>query len=404
MAQLILDGKHYGPHAFIVPIRDMKTHEPLPGITVGDVGPKFGLNTLDNGFLLFNNVRIPHENMLAKYAHISKETGVYEKPPNAKVGYGTMTWVRANIVMYARLVIARAATVAIRYTAVRRQFGDKDAPIYVRGQILETPTLDYTMVQYRLLPLIAQSFALQFTGDQMSTEPSQSSENSLMSERLYMKNQKEMAGGNFGLLADLHASSTGLKSLTSSMAAEAIELARRACGGHGFSMFSGLVHFYQDYRINSSSSLTNNSTHCNLGRRQVHSPHFLNLTVVTCLLNKWLVISLKQQDCYKKREAMFLPLHQILQLSISKVYTRLSVLISAYMKNPGAKCPVRRIGDLRNNELLLQCFGHRAAYMVEHARHLRDIEHRSWNSLLVEFYRMSVGTSPSPPSHLGTLY
>jgi len=31
------------------------------------------------------------------------------------------------------------------------------------------------------------------------------------------------------------------------MAADGIELARRACGGHGFSMFSGLVHFYQDY-------------------------------------------------------------------------------------------------------------------------------------------------------------
>ena len=72
-----------------------------------------------------------------------------------------------------------------------------------------------------------------------------------------MKNQKEMAGGNFGLLADLHASSTGLKSLTSSMAAEAIELARRACGGHGFSMFSGLVHFYQDYRTSFPSSYTN---------------------------------------------------------------------------------------------------------------------------------------------------
>ena len=35
--------------------------------------------------------------------------------------------------------------------------------------------------------------------------------------------------------------------LTSRMAADGIELARRACGGHGFSMFSGLVHFYQDY-------------------------------------------------------------------------------------------------------------------------------------------------------------
>jgi len=48
--------------------------------------------------------------------------------------------------MYARLVLARAATVAVRYTAIRRQFGDKDAPIYVHGQVLETPTLDYTMV------------------------------------------------------------------------------------------------------------------------------------------------------------------------------------------------------------------------------------------------------------------
>jgi acyl-CoA oxidase len=146
MAQLILDGKSHGPHAFIVPIRDLKTHKPLPGVTVGDVGPKFGLNTLDNGFVLFDHVRVPHENMLAKYSHVVKASGSYERPPNAKVGYGTMTWVRANIVMYARLVLARAATVAIRYTAIRRQFGDKDAPIYVHGQVLETPTLDYTMV------------------------------------------------------------------------------------------------------------------------------------------------------------------------------------------------------------------------------------------------------------------
>lgn len=48
--------------------------------------------------------------------------------------------------MHARLVLARAATVAIRYTAIRRQFGDKDAPIYVHNQIIETPVLDYTMV------------------------------------------------------------------------------------------------------------------------------------------------------------------------------------------------------------------------------------------------------------------
>jgi hypothetical protein len=65
----------------------------------------------------------------------------------------------------------------------------------------------------------------------------------------------------------------------------------------------------------------------------------------------------------------------------------------AYMQNPEAKCTVRRIGDLRSNKLILDCFGHRAAYMVMRAVYLRDVEHSTWNSLLVEFYRMSVGTS-----------
>lgn len=42
MAQLIIDGKAYGPHPFVVHIRDMKTHEPLENIHVFDIGPKFG--------------------------------------------------------------------------------------------------------------------------------------------------------------------------------------------------------------------------------------------------------------------------------------------------------------------------------------------------------------------------
>ena len=42
MARLFLAGKDYGPHAFIVQLRDLKTHKTLPGIKVGDIGPKFG--------------------------------------------------------------------------------------------------------------------------------------------------------------------------------------------------------------------------------------------------------------------------------------------------------------------------------------------------------------------------
>ncbi|KAL0396592.1 UNVERIFIED_CONTAM: Acyl-coenzyme A oxidase 2, peroxisomal [Sesamum calycinum] len=45
-----------GVHAFIVPIRDMKTHKPLPGVEIHDCGHKVGLNGVDNGALRFRKV------------------------------------------------------------------------------------------------------------------------------------------------------------------------------------------------------------------------------------------------------------------------------------------------------------------------------------------------------------
>lgn len=38
---------------------------------VGDIGPKFGFDEVDNGYLKLENVRIPRENMLMKYAKVS---------------------------------------------------------------------------------------------------------------------------------------------------------------------------------------------------------------------------------------------------------------------------------------------------------------------------------------------
>lgn len=47
----------YGPHPFIVQVRDMKTHQPLDGIVIGDIGPKYGYATVDNAYMLFDNFR-----------------------------------------------------------------------------------------------------------------------------------------------------------------------------------------------------------------------------------------------------------------------------------------------------------------------------------------------------------
>lgn len=69
-------GKNYGVHPFLVQVRDIKTRKPLPGITVGDNGPKVGFSVKDNGFVRFNHVRIPRENMLMRYAKVSK-TGIF---------------------------------------------------------------------------------------------------------------------------------------------------------------------------------------------------------------------------------------------------------------------------------------------------------------------------------------
>ena len=58
MARLFTKGVDYGMHAFITPIRDLETHQPLPGVTIGDIGPKFGYNGVDNGFLRFEYVKL----------------------------------------------------------------------------------------------------------------------------------------------------------------------------------------------------------------------------------------------------------------------------------------------------------------------------------------------------------
>lgn len=47
----------YGPHPFVIQVRDMKTHQPLEGIVIGDIGPKYGYAPMDKVYMLLNHFR-----------------------------------------------------------------------------------------------------------------------------------------------------------------------------------------------------------------------------------------------------------------------------------------------------------------------------------------------------------
>lgn len=70
-ARLLVRGNDLGVHSFLLKIRgdDMK---PLPGIECGDIGPKIGYLTKDNGYLIINNVRIPRRYMLSKIIGLTR--------------------------------------------------------------------------------------------------------------------------------------------------------------------------------------------------------------------------------------------------------------------------------------------------------------------------------------------
>ena len=341
MAQLVIDGKNFGPHPFVVHIRDFKTHEPLENVHVGDIGPKFGYNTMDNGFLLLNNVKVPHANMLARFSRVDPQSGKYSKPTNPALVYGTLTWVRSNIVLQSGSVLARGVTIAVRYCAVRRQFQDIDAK-RMEG---ENPVLNYTMVQYRLLPLLAATFALHFTGRGMI--------------RMYEENQKRMADtsraldkeqvkSSADLLADLHATSCALKAYGSTLAGEGLEVCRRACGGHGYSSFSGIGTWYADY-----------------------------LPTLTWEGDNYM---LSQQVCrYLLKSARAV-------LSGKAGSNDTTRILKDYVsrRDTGAAFDI-----LSSDADLVKAFAWRLAYQTFEAAQHRDEEKRSWNSLLVDFHRLS---------------
>uniref|UniRef100_K3WPA5 Acyl-coenzyme A oxidase n=1 Tax=Globisporangium ultimum (strain ATCC 200006 / CBS 805.95 / DAOM BR144) TaxID=431595 RepID=K3WPA5_GLOUD len=226
-ARLFLDGKDFGVQAFLVQLRSLENHQPLPGIEVGDIGPKVGFQSVDNGYCAFHNVRIPRENMMMRYAKVLPD-GTFVEPKSDKLVYLTMVQVRAYLIESFGLMMGMATTITTRFSAARVQ-GRRPTG---KG---EFQVLDYQNQQYALFPFIAISYAASFAGRSMNQTHDDAVD--------IIKSGK----GSFGSkLAELHAVSSGLKAWLAPHVSDGIETCRRMCGGHGFTNSSNLGHIFAE--------------------------------------------------------------------------------------------------------------------------------------------------------------
>eukprot|EP00756_Hemistasia_phaeocysticola_P066374 Hpha_TRINITY_DN9187_c0_g1::TRINITY_DN9187_c0_g1_i1::g.94554::m.94554/K00232/E1.3.3.6, ACOX1, ACOX3; acyl-CoA oxidase len=76
VADLRIDGKSKGPHAFVMDFR--RGGELVDGVTLGDMGRKTIGNDLDNAWIRFENVRLPGNALLSRFAEITPE-GEYQQ-------------------------------------------------------------------------------------------------------------------------------------------------------------------------------------------------------------------------------------------------------------------------------------------------------------------------------------
>jgi acyl-CoA oxidase len=213
-AQLVVGGESQGVHCLLVPIRD-ENGTAMPGVTLSDCGPKLGLNGVDNGRIMFDQVRVPREALLDRYAQIDADGNYQSEIENPDRRFFTMlgTLVQGRVSVGGAAINASkvALTIAIRYGAQRRQFG---AP----GSAEEALLLDYRMHQRRLLPLLARTYALHFAQAELVDE----------FVRVFGD------GSNEHDRRALEAQAAGTKALGTWHTTETIQMCREACGGAGY--------------------------------------------------------------------------------------------------------------------------------------------------------------------------
>ena len=153
MLRLITGGVDHGVYPLFIQLRDLKTHKALPGLEIGDIGPKLGYATKDNGFLRFNNFRVAKDALLGRFYKIDPQ-GNFKTVGNPKIIYASMMESRTALIKMHCATLFRGLQIVCRYSAVRKQFKDEEGK--------EITILDYQLQKYKLMKYVSRGYAMVF--------------------------------------------------------------------------------------------------------------------------------------------------------------------------------------------------------------------------------------------------
>ena len=222
-AQLIIGETNYGPHVFLVPIRDLRDHSVIPGVVIGDCGYKNGNNGIDNGFLIFKNYRVPRDNLLDKFSQVLPngefKTTIKNSDKRFGIQLGSLAGGRITLTHNSICQLINAVSITTRFCAVRTQFGPVGKP--------EQSLLEYQLIQQRLIPLIANAIIYRISGQSIN---------------LFWFERREILLNDYKnpTVNEFHALVSVLKALCSWNAVQGIQKCREICGGLGYSAYNRL--------------------------------------------------------------------------------------------------------------------------------------------------------------------
>lgn len=203
-------------HAFLVRIRNNDL-TPCKGVSIIDMGAKMGQNGVDNGKLIFRNMRIGRTSLLNSVADVS-EDGIHICRIASKRG---RFLVALNQLMSGRLCLAskgvgrtkQALAIAVRYSMTRLAVG-KDGESSAR-------IWDFQLQQNAIVPLLARTYVVSGFGMNFI-------------KKRYEKETTRNGKGTADMSMELQVLCSGIKAMVTWHCEKTVSVCRERCGGAGY--------------------------------------------------------------------------------------------------------------------------------------------------------------------------